>query len=1433
MSKLGEIENICRNISTAPVGTVRIFHKLVYGNDGDRQNRKRLREFSGFLHSKDSDDYANKVSFVKDNFKERDLIAISNMLCLSYEGTYDEVMQRILDHLSDLSLFESGGSEQEDDDKDDDDDDDVAEVSDNYAKYERAEVENKAMRNVREYHSSSSRYTPRQQRLSVDRHSFALTFRDVESSIRPFDGSRSYPIRKWIMEFEEIATLMGWDEMQMLVFAKKSMTGLANLFIQSETGISSWYKLREALKEEFDTKTTSAELHKLLSKRKKQKNESLSEYFFVMKEIASRGDIDNDSLFQYVIDGIGDDSGNIIILYGAKNLKEFKEKLHDYERVTERSVKEDRRQRGFFENKPHGKKERSVSSNCFNCGEAGHKSVSCPSKEKGLKCFRCNKFGHKSVDCSFKAKQEDRNSVRCVSNTVSHMKTVQIGPITIEALIDTGCQLNLIREDLYEDIGSPPLNKTDITLTGFGKNFLSPRGYFRTKIQIEEEVFEVDVYVVSRDTINMLPVIIGNELLSQAEMTINREGIRITKEKPNVNEIREKTADMYLLSIDVTEEEALNIQENVAREYKEEIEQLVNSYEPEKIKESVVKLKITMKDDEPIFSRPRRLSPAEKSIVDNQVKDWLEQGIIEPSSSEYASQVVVVKKKDGSPRVCIDYRRINKSVVKDRYPLPLIEDLLDKLQGSVVFSTLDLKNGFFHVPVEEESRKYTSFVTHSGQYQFTKTPFGLCNSPAVFQRFINCAFRPLVVQGIALIYMDDIIIPAKDNSEALQRLKLVLDIAKAYGLVLNKKKCNFLKTSIEFLGHLVENGKIYPSPEKTAAVMNFPEPTTAKQVQSFLGLSGYFRKFIRNYSIIARPLSDLLKKDVEFKFEHEQRAAFAKLKETLCKKPVLSIFNPSYETELHTDASKHGYGAVLLQKLPDDDKFHPVYFMSKKTTPQEEKHHSYELEVLAIITALKKFRVYLLGVNFTIVTDCAAFQKTMHKKDLTPKVARWALMLEEFQYTIVHRSGSRLLHVDALSRHPVLYAASDGLIARIKKAQREDDGLNAIRELLKERPYKDFMIRDDMLFKFREGLEVLVVPKGMQEEVIKSTHEKGHFSVKRTEDAVNEEFYIPDLKRKVERVLANCVRCILINRKVGKQEGLLHPLFKESLPLHTYHIDHLGPLESTHKSYKYILSVIDGFTKFVWLYPTKSTTAGEVIAKLELQKAVFGNPAQIISDRGSAFTSKEFEEYCKCENIAHKMITTGLPRANGQVERINSIVTPILAKMSDENPTKWYKYVEAVQRAINSSYQRSINRTPFELLTGVRMRNKADIRINELISKELVENFEEQRDHLREQAKNQILKIQKENQEAFNRHRRPAHQYQLDDLVAVKRTQIGPGTKMKSKYLGPYRVVKKKANNTYDVLREGDHEGPKKTSTCAEFMKPWPEGYQSSGSADM
>lgn len=1302
-------------------------------------------------------------------------------------------------------------------------------------------------------------------------------------TIVKFNGEdMTYSSSKWSQDIEDNAEIFGWSAQQKLIIARRSLTGTAELWLRTEKPFRSYEELRNALLKEFPDSVNTKQMHEIMAARKKRNNESYYQYMLTMKELGKRAKFADYVSIQYIIDGITDYEQNKIGLYGITTYAVLKEKLAQYEAMKQKMLKRGNssgtagKQRECRESTKQAKADdTNVKENasekvyrCFKCGERGHSASSC---KKGTKCFKCNQFGHIGTQCqddtsngasgkgepstsrndggksgggaNSKARSmfaqyqslddgttnerdsklmsneniiQQCQSCQCQNNNLNNsvlsvnknnkntvnksVKSIIIGGITVKCLIDTGSDLNLISYDLFTMLSVKCESQT-MLLTGLGSSKVYSLGKFNIQLIIDSHCYEVCFHVVPTGVIPYA-VILGQTFLVNTMVMINN----------GIIEIRPQCYDssylQCLLSSYTNESEI------------PEVQSIIDNYKPLKIKEAPIKLKIVLKDDIPVVQRPRRLALQEEEIVKHQIEDWLAKGIIRPSYSEYASPLVLVKKKDGSTRICVDYRKINQRMVKDEYPLPVINDHIDKLCTARVFSTLDLKNGFFHLPVDEDSIKYTAFVTSNpeGQFEFLRAPFGLSICPKFFTRYINIIFTDFVRRGVLLIFIDDLIILAEDEHQAIQRLQEVLKVAADYGLEINWKKSQLLQRSVEYLGHVICKGTVQPSKEKTEAVQKFPVPKNLKEVQSFIGLTSYFRKFVPNYAMVARPLSDLLKKK-EFYFEEDQRNAFLKLKQLLGCEPVLKIYDPQLKTELHTDACKYGYAAVLMQKDPADGGMHPVHYMSRKTDETQQKWCSYELEALAVIEGVKKFRRYLIGIPFVIITDCQAFQKTLTKRDVSAKVARWIMYLQDFNYTIMHRPGEKMQHVDALSRNICIIQTE--LHFRIQKAQEDDEGLKAIKEVLKENNYEDYVLQNDVIYKGED--KKLVVPELMDLEIIRRAHSIGHFGKKKVRDIIEQDYYIAKLDDKIEKVISACVPCLLANRNTGKKEGFLNPIPKGDLPLDTLHCDHLGPLDATKKMYNYILTVIDGYTKFVWIYPVKTVTAKETVDKLKLHQKDYGNPRRIVTDRGTAFTAKEFEDYCQEEEIEHITITTGIPRGNGQAERMNRIIISVLTKMCIEEPALWYKHISKLQRVINSSYQRSIQTSPFELLTGTKIRLKDDMKILEYLEEQNRREFMDKRDELRKEAKAQILKIQEENRRNFNSKRKEGQKYKTGDIIAIQRTQFGNALKLKQKFFGPYKVVKELGKDRYEVRKlDNSKEGPKHTTTAVDFMKRWP-----------
>jgi hypothetical protein len=419
-------------------------------------------------------------------------------------------------------------------------------------------------------------------------------------------------------------------------------------------------------------------------------------------------------------------------------------------------------------------------------------------------------------------------------------------------------------------------------------------------------------------------------------------------------------------------------------------------------------MKIRLNSDHLVYVPPRRLSYSDKEIAKQSVNELLEKGIARPSHSEYAAPIVLVKKKNGDHRMCIDYRALNKITLKDNFPLPLIDDCIEFLGNKKCFSIIDLKNGFHQVKMDPESIKYTAFVTPFGQYEYCQMPFGLKNGPAVFQRWVSTIFRDFIDQGEIIVYIDDILIATETIDAHLKILERLFTRITQYGLEVKLPKCHFIQSQIDYLGYVADAKGIRPNDSHIKCIANYPQPTNVKTLQSCIGLFQYFRRFVPGFSRIAYPLTELLKKNTNFEFNVECIYAFEKLKGLLTSAPILAIYDPKRITEMHTDASSRGFGIIILQRQADE-KMHPIAYYSKKASETEQKYHSFELETLAIIYGIRRFSTLLKGIPFKIITDCSALQMTLSKKNINPRIARWALELEEFDYTVVHRKGCQIM----------------------------------------------------------------------------------------------------------------------------------------------------------------------------------------------------------------------------------------------------------------------------------------------------------------------------------------------------------------------------------------------------------------------------------------
>ncbi|KAL4301768.1 hypothetical protein GQ457_10G007190 [Hibiscus cannabinus] len=448
--------------------------------------------------------------------------------------------------------------------------------------------------------------------------------------------------------------------------------------------------------------------------------------------------------------------------------------------------------------------------------------------------------------------------------------------------------------------------------------------------------------------------------------------------------------------------------------------------------------------------KPYRYPTWQKDEIEKMIKEMLEAGVIRDSNSNFSSPIVMVKKKDNSWRMCVDYRKLNQVTIKDKFPMPVIEELLDELGGARVFSKLDLRSGYHQIRMCQGDIHKTAFRTHEGHYEFMVMPFGLTNAPATFQGLMNKVFKGQLRKSV-LVFFDDILVYSNDLDTHLSHLREVLGTLRAHKLYAKLNKCSFRAGEIDYLGYVISQGVISMDKSKVSSIMEWPVPTSLKELRGFLGLSGYYRRFIQGYGVIARPLTNLLKKD-GWKWGSEESASFQKLKGAVSTAPVLVLPNFNEEFVVETDACEVGVGAVLTQRGK------PLAFFSKALGTKHQKLSVYEKEMLAVLMAVKKWSQYLMGRHFRIKTDHQSLRFLAENQAITSAQQKWVAKMMGYDYEVSYKKGINNVVADSLSRRPIevscfeitVTSVSNDTLARVTDTWQQDPKLRKIIEELKD-----------------------------------------------------------------------------------------------------------------------------------------------------------------------------------------------------------------------------------------------------------------------------------------------------------------------------------------------------------------------------------------------
>ena len=833
-------------------------------------------------------------------------------------------------------------------------------------------------------------------------------------------------------------------------------------------------------------------------------------------------------------------------------------------------------------------------------------------------------------------------------------------------------------------------------------------------------------------------------------------------------------------------------------------------------------------------SRPTfRLNQKELGELKTQLEGLMKSGFIQPSKSPFGAPILFVKKKDGTMRMCVDYRALNNITIKNKYPLPRVDELFDRLQGAKVFSTMDLISGYHQIRIAAEDVPKTAFRTRYGHFEFLVLPFGLTNAPATFMHLMHQTFREFL-DWFVLVFLDDILVFSKSIEEHKQHLIKVLTKLREAKLYAKLSKCKFFRTEVEFLGHHVGRDGVRMMQDKVKGVADWPTPKNVGAIRSFLGTAGYYRKFIKDFSKLAAPINELTKEKVPWDWTPIHQTAFEALKTAMQTAPVLVLPDPELPFVVHTDASGYATGAVLMQ---DQGKgLQPIAFMSKKMQDAETRYPVHEQELLAIILALKEWRVYLEGAKFRIkvMTDHKSLQFLKTQPQLSARQSRWKDIIARYDFDIEYMKGELNPVADGLSRRPdhmnqsgqtmssselltIVFGEAHShlsavqttlLVDLIDAAAPRDQVYRAA--LRRQRAANDpIRVKDGRLL---HGDRIYVPnDEPLKTRILRECHDSplaGHLGKEKTTEQVKRRFYWPGMDATIAAYVRTCDSCQRNKPSPQAPIGLLKPLPIPEYPWEQVSMDLITQLPRSRSGNDAIVVFVDKLTKMVHYAATTTDVTAPKLAKIFMREVVrlHGVPESILSDRDPRFTANFWRAFWTQLGTTLAMSSAYHPQSDGQTERANRTLEEMVRPFVDFDQRDWDEHLDVAELAINSSVQASTGFSPFYLNSGREVQVPLDRAIAGLrpspnpVATERIERL--RRDLAR--ARSNIAAAQVRQAKYADQHRRDV-KFAVGDRVLLSTDHlrmVGSDRrtpKFACKYLGPFKVVRVVNDNAYEL----------------------------------
>lgn len=1045
-----------------------------------------------------------------------------------------------------------------------------------------------------------------------------------------------------------------------------------------------------------------------------------------------------------------------------------------------------------------------------------------------------------------------------IENKKSPVITVSIFNFSFPALIDSGSEISCISGDVYAQLGDFQEKIPSFPVTG-----IRITGAFKTKqrkiakqlfldYKIANNYFSYEFLLIS-DLV--FPIILGIDFLFSVKSKINLENDTITllnsnKEFFTVSTIN--TIHFYIPPSDIKKTrtialkkeyslntlntdrngfntEFINENKSLTFEQKNQFKYLLLKYKnifsdiPGRTELYYHKIKLI--NETPFKVKQYPIPIAHREAVDNEIKRMLDRGVIERASTQYISPLVTEVKKDGSVRVCLDARHLNR-VLEKEYELPRpIDDIMKSLFGKPFKTSLDLSSGYWQIPLRPSDKKYTGFLVGTKCYQFTVLPFGLSTAVSSFSRCIS-ELLGSEFDDFVIPYLDDILIASKNFEDHLNHLDQVFSRLNEAGLTVKFRKCQFMPEKLNYLGYIVSTNNIEPDPERIQCVQDYPKPKNKKDIQSFLGLCNYDRGFCENFSGVTEPLSKLLRTKNKWVWNTEQDRAFDELKRLLKNATLLYHPDNTATYYVQSDASDYAIAAQLFQRIEGERRV--IAYASRLLLDRERNYTSNEKEILALVFALKKWRIYLLGRHFEVLTDNRALCYIQTCRLLTPRVTRWALALQEYDFKISFVKGSENKIADILSRNPGIRYSVPGekrfkvfsssikfpdklntLLKKLPAAQKNDSYFGPIYKSLENQQLDEkinkFVLKNQLLFVRESDDESyrLCIPSEFKNKIIYDYHVSlGHFGIFKTWSILKNDFWWKGMFRDIKKCLKACDICQKAKLSL-LPKAPLSPVISEKKN-EIISLDLYGPLPQSTGGVTFLCVIVDLFTKYVTLYPLKKATTRAILNRLILDYfKKMGKPERILTDHGSQFTSKSWSHTLQPLGIKVVHCSVRHPQSN-PVERYMRELGRLFRTYCFEQHTAWAKHVRKFGQFFNSVVHESTGFTPSELHFKEPLTS---------FTRELVD-YPDSPKVLSYEKKlilaKEILQSRAERRKILHpgRHYK---EFATGDLVLLKANPVSSALSSKTKkflllFEGPYRIKKKVGLSTYILIMENTDE---------------------------